>query len=117
VVAKLEEEAGSVDETMGAYRTHGGGKSLTESRKMEKPPKFCRTMDRNLNYRHHRLMQAAPATYFVEWVEEYRSHGEVEFGTKCFRLPLGGRPLNSAISWRRLAKSAVYLHSPLVKRP
>ena len=40
MVAKLEEEAGSVDETMSVYRTHGGGKSLTESRKMEKPPKL-----------------------------------------------------------------------------
>ena len=86
MVAKLEEEAGSVDDTMGVYRIDGGGKSLTESRKMEKPPEFCRTMDRNLNYRHDRLTQEAP------------------------------RPLNSAISWRRLAKSAVYLHSPLAKR-
>lgn len=110
---------GYIDETLGVYRIHSGGmySPLSEKRKLEQTANFYRTIDRNLKGRHHRQIQQASATYFVEWAEEYLGQGKHELAKQCFRLALNGQPLNRSIGWRRLAKLVFDLYSPLGKRP
>ena len=97
---------GYIDEVMGMYRYHPGGyySPFSETKKQEETLKFYRTMDRNLNYRYHKLVNIAISRYFFEWAEEYKNRGDLEKMKACLKTCLSGSPLNPFIPRKKLLR-------------
>ena len=97
-------DIGYLDEVLGVYRYHPGGlySQFDEREKLEKTRDFYLTMNRNLDYRHDKLVRGALSKYFFEWAEEYAQRRERTRAWHCFGRYLGGRPLNAHVPVTRV---------------
>jgi glycosyltransferase involved in cell wall biosynthesis len=105
---------GYINEVMGVYRHHDGGlySQLAQREKLIWTLKFYRRMNECLEYRYDDMVKTAISKYFIEWVEEYLSRGDLEAARTCFKSYLGGRPINKYVSARRMLSNALRLYLP-----
>ena len=110
-------DIGYIDEVLGAYRYHGGGmySPLSEPEKLNKTLDFYLRMNRNLAFRHDRMVKVALSKYFYEWTEEYLQRGDKRNARQNFRRCLSGHPVNRFITIWDLVKMAIRIYSP--RRP
>jgi glycosyltransferase involved in cell wall biosynthesis len=112
---------GYINEVMGVYRYHPGGlySPLSEDQKLSATLDFYQHINSSMEGRHHRLVQVAISTYFIEWAEEYLKRGQKDRARRCFATCLKGRPLNKYVSPRRLLLAGLrsFLPNPLLMRP
>ena len=108
-------DIGYINEVLGAYRYHKHGmySPLSESEKLNKTMDFYQRMNRNLAYRHDRMIKIAQSKYFFEWAEEYLQRGDQQNARLNFKRCLSGRPVNRFISVRNLIKMALRVYFPV----
>ena len=63
-------------------------------------------------YKYDGLVKTAISKYFIEWVEEYLSRGDLEAARACYRSYLAGRPVNKYVSSGRMLSNAMRLYVP-----
>jgi glycosyltransferase involved in cell wall biosynthesis len=104
ILSAQQGDIGYLDEVLGVYRYHPGGlySQFNEREKLERTRDFYVTMNRNLGYRHDKLVRGALSKYFFEWAEEYAQRRERARAWHCFGSYLGGRPLNSHVPMTRV---------------
>ena len=110
---------GYINEVMGVYRHHSGGyySPLTQRQKQMETLKFYRRMNECMQYKYDGLVKTAISKYFIEWVEEYLSRGDLEAARACYRSYLAGNPVNKYVSSGRMLSNAMRLYVPQMLLP
>lgn len=105
---------GYIDRVLGVYRYHEGGlySPLDEAEKLDRMLAFYRAMDRNLGYRHTRIIERAISKYFFGWAAAYAARGEIGRARRCFGICLSGRPISPAIDVKSLVRLGLKLYVP-----
>ena len=105
---------GYIDEVMGVYQYHRGGyySPLSEAQKLMETLKFYRRINECLDYKYNYVVNTAISNYFIEWVEEYLTRGDIDAARACYRYYLTGRPINKYVSLKRLLRNTARLYLP-----
>jgi glycosyltransferase involved in cell wall biosynthesis len=103
---------GYLDEVMGVYRYHGGGlySVHSEDRKLEETLSFYQKINECLDRRLESKIEQALFQFFIEWVEEFASRGDIVLAKQCMAKARQGRPFRRLSSARRYIRNWLRLH-------